>query len=291
MPFSQLTIVSVTGAEAYTEGSMWAIARSCKELPGAKGLLISPNRPTNLPDFIEHQPCKPFGYVEYSIFMTYSLAQYIHTDYCLVVQNDGWVLNGKNWQECFWDYDYIGAPIITYYAPRKDARGQHYFTTHASEMPDDYRVLPQNGGFSLRSKRFLTMPRELGIAMMITPPNIIPNEQPFRFDWGSTPVHSEDLFLTVTLRQQLEQAGIRFAPFDVANQFSFESLTAPISGNMPLQNYLGHHFFINIQITGLNSIKIDWPAHHFQNENWARTKQILDMFQQLGYHAEILLRS
>ena len=111
MSFADITVVGITGADSYTEGTMYAVARSCAELPGSRGLLISPSRPQGLPENIRHQPCRPFGYLEYNLFVLYQLMYYIDTDYCLIVQNDGWVLNGQNWQDAYREYDYIGAPL------------------------------------------------------------------------------------------------------------------------------------------------------------------------------------
>lgn len=111
MSFADITVVGITGADSYTEGTMYAVARSCAELPGSRGLLISPSCPQGLPENILHQPCRPFGYLEYNLFVLYQLMYYIDTDYCLIVQNDGWVLNGQNWQDAYWEYDYIGAPL------------------------------------------------------------------------------------------------------------------------------------------------------------------------------------
>lgn len=111
MSFADITVVGITGADSYTEGTMYAIIRSCAELPGSRGLLISPSCPQDLPENIRHQPCRPFGYLEYNLFVLYQLMYYIETDYCLIVQNDGWVLNGQNWQDAYREYDYIGAPL------------------------------------------------------------------------------------------------------------------------------------------------------------------------------------
>ena len=41
MSFADITVVGITGADSYTEGTMYAVARSCAELPGSRGLLIS----------------------------------------------------------------------------------------------------------------------------------------------------------------------------------------------------------------------------------------------------------
>ena len=69
----------------------------------------------------------------YSQFVLKQLGAHINTDYALVVQWDGYVINGNAWANEFWHYDYIGAKW-----------------PHES---GDFRV--GNGGFSLRSKRLL----------------------------------------------------------------------------------------------------------------------------------------
>jgi len=70
---------------------------------------------------------------DYSKFIIKNLIDYIETDFVLVVQYDGYILNAKAWTERFQEYDYIGA--------RWGFR-------------DKYNV--GNGGFSLRSRRLLT---------------------------------------------------------------------------------------------------------------------------------------
>ncbi len=71
--------------------------------------------------------------LEYSNFMLGELSNYINTDYCLVIQHDGFVYNSDAWQDIFLKYDYIGANVVSY------------------DGPEDI----QNGGFSLRSKKLL----------------------------------------------------------------------------------------------------------------------------------------
>lgn len=74
----------------------------------------------------------------YSQFMLQELHKYIKTEFVLVVQWDGWVINASAWQPEFLDYDYIGA----------------VWPWH----PEGLRV--GNGGFSLRSKRLLELTAE-----------------------------------------------------------------------------------------------------------------------------------
>ena len=49
---------------------------------------------------------------EYSRFIIKELWMYIKTDYVLVTQWDGWVLDGNAWNPEFLEYDYIGAPWV-----------------------------------------------------------------------------------------------------------------------------------------------------------------------------------
>lgn len=71
----------------------------------------------------------------YSKFVLQELHKYIKTDFVLMVQWDGWVINPNAWQDQFLDYDYIGA----------------VWPWH----PEGVRV--GNGGFSLRSKKLLEL--------------------------------------------------------------------------------------------------------------------------------------
>lgn len=72
------------------------------------------------------------GLEEYSYFIMNSLTKYIDTDFCLIVQWDGFIKNYKAWTDEFYSYDYIGAP---------------------------FRIekIVGNGGFSLRSKKLLDL--------------------------------------------------------------------------------------------------------------------------------------
>lgn len=76
----------------------------------------------------------------YSKFMLQELHKYINTDFVLVVQWDGWVINEKAWNPAFLYYDYIGA----------------VWPWH----PEGLRV--GNGGFSLRSKKLLELTAQEG---------------------------------------------------------------------------------------------------------------------------------
>jgi len=67
---------------------------------------------------------------QYSHFILKDLAKWINTDYVLVTQWDGYVLDANQWTDQFLEYDYIGAP---------------WNFEHGRQIG--------NGGFSLRSKK------------------------------------------------------------------------------------------------------------------------------------------
>ena len=67
---------------------------------------------------------------EYSIFMLRDLHRYFSTDFCLVIQWDGFIVNPLMWQSDFFKYDYVG-----------------------SSWPHHPDTPVGNGGFSLRSKK------------------------------------------------------------------------------------------------------------------------------------------
>jgi hypothetical protein len=74
----------------------------------------------------------------YSQFVIKELGSHVATDFALLVQWDGFVVNAQAWSEEFLDYDYIGAK----------------WTFH-----DDAHTVG-NGGFSLRSRRLLEALRD-----------------------------------------------------------------------------------------------------------------------------------
>jgi hypothetical protein len=78
--------------------------------------------------------------VAYSHFVLKDLVAHVATPFVLVVQWDGWVLDGARWEEGFRAFDYIGAPWPWHPAWRQVG----------------------NGGFSLRSRRLLEVVAEGG---------------------------------------------------------------------------------------------------------------------------------
>ena len=81
-------------------------------------------------------------YINYSRFIVYELYKHINTDYVLIIQEDGFVINNDKWQDVFLNYDYIGAPFPI--PPITDN------ISYRDPFGNLCRV--GNGGFSLSSK-------------------------------------------------------------------------------------------------------------------------------------------
>lgn len=117
----------------------------------------------------------------YSNFCLKELPKYIKTDFCLVVQHDGFIINPDMWSDRFMEYDYIGAP-----------------------WPDNFVNRVGNGGFSLRSKKFLQACLD-----------IFENEDI---------LEHEDLLACVYRYEEFSKRGVKFAPVDLAIEFSIEHI-------------------------------------------------------------------
>ena len=118
--------------------------------------------------------------IDYSRFVMRVLPAYIRTSHVLVTQWDGFVRNAQAWTDEFLVHDYIGAVW--------------------ADAPEDRCV--GNGGFSLRSRRFLAAGQDSRI----------------------TEEHPEDLVLCRTRRDFLRDVhGVSFAPPQLARRFAFEN--------------------------------------------------------------------
>ena len=136
-----VTLVAVTSVALLP--TLRALQASMRQAEFGKTLLLSDQPPPASKPAIEWRQIERLGSrADYSRFMLRRLADHIETTHALCVQWDGYVLNGGAWEQCFLDYDYIGA-----------------VWPHFS---DGHNV--GNGGFSIRSRRLLEKCRGLPLA-------------------------------------------------------------------------------------------------------------------------------
>jgi len=260
MEHNNLTIVAIYG---HNDGmsAVPALQKSLAELPGSKGLLLSLVEPTGLPPNIQWKQIGRLDYMQYTTFIMHSLYAFIDTDFCLVVQDDGWVLNGKNWKPEYYDYDYIGG--ITHGAVVGNELKLGF-----TWVDDPVRTLVLNGGLSLRSKRFLEAPNKFGIVH--TPAQEIH-------------LWNEDVQLTAIKRRQFESRGIKFAPDEVCRDFSIEYVGPKIHDGMDFNRLVGHHAPTR-KLVNANHIVVTVPKS--VTEQYYREADFLDYLQSIGYTVE-----
>lgn len=118
---------------------------------------------------------------EYDNFIIKDLYKYVETKFILIVQHDGIIYQPEKWDDDFLNYDYIGASW-----PSPPKNGNHV----------------GNGGFSLRSKKFMEY------ASSILGNNYC-NE-------------AEDVYLCGTLFSKMKENGFKYANIETACKFSTE---------------------------------------------------------------------
>jgi len=283
--FEEITLVSVTGLPD-ARGAALALRHSRAQMPGARALLCSPQAPDDLPPGIEHLPIEPLNYHEYSWFMMFALWRVVQTEFALVVQEDGWVVNAANWSDEFLDCDYIGAPI--HLAKIDTPQGTYWRNRFewADELGKPGHVVTpiQNGGFSLRSRRFMrALVDHPQIRVEIPPPDAVGGE-PLGMHWNHNAL-LEDVQLSGVLRPALEAVGMRFAPLELARGFAIEHAGPQLHHGYDAMRLFGHHAKVR-QLASLSPLTLRSLIPLSQLDGWYGERDILQMFERNGYRIE-----
>ena len=161
---------------------------------GAAKLLCSSAPEKKYPD-IEYVSIPKLNSVDdYNEIIFQDLHKYFETSHCLIVQADSFVVNANLWKKEFLEYDYIGGPW-----PNKIQHNPEVLL-HLEKNPVG------NGGFSLRSRKLVETTAKIN------------------FNSLNFPVKAEDVVICYYLYQEMIDSGIRFAPPELAAQFSMENI-------------------------------------------------------------------
>lgn len=188
MNLNNVTLVSTCGDERFLDGIISAAQICMKHIKfGAVKILTNCIKQVDNMNIIK---ISPLNQEEYAIFCLYDLPNYIDTDFCLTFQGDGFIINPHLWKEEFLNYDYIGAPW-------------------SNESNNNVG----NGGFSLRSQKFLQSAKTLDYNSKIQFQPHIP---------AGKLITPEDWFACNYKYKEMNDMGIKFANVDTAYKFSVE---------------------------------------------------------------------
>jgi hypothetical protein len=172
------------------------------------------------------------------------LNKFIKSDFALVIQHDGHILNPDNWSNEFLNYDYIGAPWPN--SKEWNMRWKNYPDEISSKI---FKNISQNrignGGFSLRSKKFLEYSSQFE-------KNFLKHGVP------------EDIFLNVVNYDLSQEFKINYPSVGTAIKFSYET---PLKGSdysklkryhiFDIKKHLGWHGNRFLNSKKLNKIKFN----------------------------------
>jgi hypothetical protein len=132
---------------------------------------------------------------QHSQFCLKDLKNYVDTEFVMIVQWDGFILNPSCWTDDFLNYDYIGSPWVV-----------KEWSINDFGFPESWRGrrVVGNGGFCIRSRNFLEVSA-----------NLFKSEKIVNF-------HPEDIAISVWYRDLFIENGIKFADVELARRFAFE---------------------------------------------------------------------
>ena len=191
MKLSNVTLIALTGIDYKTSEHAFAIEKSCEKIEFGAVKLIQLSHIKDI-DTWNHA-------------MIYDLPKYVETSHCLVIHDDGYVVNPELWNDEWLSLDFIGAPFPL----PKDAY------SYRDEMGDLVRV---GNSVSLRSKKLL---------------DLVATRE-WKYYFGNC---NEDGFITCHNRKWLESKGCKFASLEQAVHFSKEN---EIPENTGLKTFAFH---------------------------------------------------
>ena len=169
--------------------------------------------------------------IDHEYFMLETIADFIETSHCLYTEWDAAVVNVSAWNPQFLEYDYVGAPWVI------GAQEEQFWVSKSRPINPKWKApitdennCVGNGGFSLRSKRFISEVKK-------------------HVDRNNPHQICSDAWMCRTLRHQMNQLGFRYASEDLAERFSCEDRI--YSGQF------GFHGDNTIKLNNFNW-KLDW---------------------------------
>lgn len=206
----RVTLCAMTSVDVYE--TVRALEYSMKGIEFGDVVLITHKKPFYLPKTIRYSHTDKLDNIDkFNYKMVYELKDHINTDFALIVHSDGFVIHPENWRDEFLDYDYIGSPWPlpqNDYAYR-DSKGQ---------------ICRVGNSVSIRSKRLLEYPSR------------------YKLKWEKVfdGFYNEDIFLCCYHKNDMEEHGLKWAPFELAVRFGREH---PLIENKGVEPFIFHKWW------------------------------------------------
>lgn len=180
---NNVTLIGITDTEVYGLSVAQEICQKNIDFHSVK--LITSNKTNKYPNLVHIDE-----YINYESFMRFKvekLNNYIETDFALLCEPDGFVLDATLWSDDFFEYDYIGAVMER----------------------DVTKGIVGNSGFCLQSKKFRDSVQQILKTIPFENLNVAPSLK-----------YSNDVWSCITVKPILEEMGCRFVTPEIANKFS-----------------------------------------------------------------------
>jgi hypothetical protein len=194
---SKITLVTIDGTGKDTDKLLNVIDICTRKINFGKVVLITADESIQTNDKLLVHKINKMTYPEYNEFCILDLWKYVNTEFCLIVQTDGYICKPTNWTDEFYNYDYIGCPWM-------DAEPGYFpWVTEPK-----YQV--GCGGFCLRSKKLLQAGSNIdrNLVKRLTTAGL-----------------GEDVAICVTFRNYFESIGCNFPTGEFAKKFALGSAT------------------------------------------------------------------
>lgn len=205
-----VTLIAISSIEIAK--TIQALQKCCEKIEFGSVKLLSDKKPFNLPQNIIFEPCPKINDImDFNHYVFRDFGQHVTTSHCLMVQFHAWVVRPELWDDAWLQYDYIGAPWA--------------YSDDAYIAPGGEHVRVGNGGFSLRSKKLLDLPKKYNIQLTHD-----------RGYWN------EDGNICVYHREKFLELGIHYAPVEVAAKFAYENPVPENQGVKPFGFHRNHPY-------------------------------------------------
>lgn len=191
MNLSKVTLISTCCIDERIESTINAINYCCRNIKFNDVKMFSHKAMSDTKK-IKHIKIGKLDLAGYNQFTIRKLNEYVDSDYVLIIQDDGFIVNHKMWSDEFMEYDYIGAYWKWFNSGNKIG----------------------NGGFSLRSKRFIDVSSSLDYY-----PYVFSNEAKRYYNVP------EDVFLCRDRYKIMIRHNIKYATKQISERFSTEKMT------------------------------------------------------------------